>query len=189
MKKIPDHAKKVFEGVIFDVYHWDQEMFDGSTEIFEAVKKRDAVFVIATCDGKIAINHEQQPARSDFMSFPGGLSEKNQPDMLDNAKRELLEETGFHSDDWVVYFDVDQFNHPKIDSTIYYYIAKDCKKIAELKLDPGEKIQTILITFEEFLELRNNPKFRNKDLIPLLEKTAGSEEEKQKLKELFGIKN
>lgn len=189
MKKIPDHAKKVFEGVIFDVYHWGQEMFDGSVETFEAIKKRDAVFVLATCDGEIAVNHEQQPSRSDFVSLPGGLSEKNQPDMLSNAKRELMEEVGFQSDNWDTWFDVDQFNHPKIDSTVHYYIATNCKKTTEQKLDPGEKIQTILITFEEFLELRNNPKFRNKDLVPLLEKAAGSEEEKQKLKEIFGIKD
>lgn len=187
MKKIPDHAKRVFEGIIFDVYHWEQEMFDGTFETFEALKKRDAVFVLSTYDGKIAVNHEQQPARSAFISLPGGLSEKNQPEMLTNAKRELLEESGYESDDWKLWFTIDQFNHPKIDSTIHYFLAKNCKLAVEQKLDPGEKIETKLYTFDEFLELRHRPDFRNKDLIPILEKAAENQEEKQKLQELLGI--
>ena len=32
--KLPEQAKKVFDGEIFDVYQWDQEMYDGSTETF-----------------------------------------------------------------------------------------------------------------------------------------------------------
>ena len=32
---IPNHAKKVFAGKTFDVYHYEQKMFDGSTQIFE----------------------------------------------------------------------------------------------------------------------------------------------------------
>ncbi len=32
---IPDHATCVFRGMLFDVYQWQQEMFDGSIETFE----------------------------------------------------------------------------------------------------------------------------------------------------------
>ncbi|KKP89624.1 MAG: NUDIX hydrolase [Candidatus Moranbacteria bacterium GW2011_GWC2_37_73] len=32
---IPEHAKKVFSGTFFDVYQWEQEMFDGSKKIKE----------------------------------------------------------------------------------------------------------------------------------------------------------
>ena len=189
MKKIPDNAKKVFEGLIFDVYHWQQEMFDGSFETFEAIKKRSAVFALATHDGKIVINHEQQPSRSDFFSLPGGLTEKDQVDVLGNTKRELLEETGYESDDWVLWFESDEFGHSQIDTVIYFFIARNCMKIRDQKLGPGEKIETKLLTFEEFLELRSEPKFRNSELIPILEKVANSEVEKQKLKELLGVTN
>lgn len=36
--KLPPQAKKVFTGQIFDVYQWEQEMYDGSFETFEMLK-------------------------------------------------------------------------------------------------------------------------------------------------------
>jgi 8-oxo-dGTP pyrophosphatase MutT (NUDIX family) len=122
-----------------------------------------------------------------FLALPGGMCERDDSP-LESAKRELLEETGFHSDNWQEWFISDPLQHAKIDWSNYFYIAKDCKKIAEQKLDPGEKIEVTFATFEEFFEFRNNPKSRNKDLFPILEKASDNEEEKQKLKELLGIK-
>ena len=55
---IPADAKRVFEGVIFDVYQWQQKMFDGSTETFEVLKRPDSVEVIAIKDGKMVVIHE-----------------------------------------------------------------------------------------------------------------------------------
>ncbi len=53
---IPEHAKKVFSGVIFDVYHWEQEMFDGSRATFEKVKRADTVGVYGVLDdGRILL--------------------------------------------------------------------------------------------------------------------------------------
>ncbi len=186
MKKIPDNAKKVFEGLIFDVYHWDQEMFDGSISTFEAFKRRDSVTIVATFEGKIILNEEEQPGKSPFVTLPGGVCERDESP-LENAKRELLEETGLHSDEWSVWFVSDPWQAAKVEWNNYFYIAKNCVKIAEQQLDPGEKIVVQHITFEEFLELRHNPKARNKDLIPILEKAVNSEVEKQTLKELLGI--
>lgn len=186
MKKIPDNAKKVFEGIIFDVYHWEQEMFDGSFTTFEVLKKRDSVTVVALVEDTIVLNEGEQPGRDPFIALPGGMCELGE-DSLSNAKRELLEETGLSSEDWSLWFISDPWKAAKVEWNNYFYIAKKCKKIAEPRLDPGEKITNQYVTFEEFLELRNNPRGRNKDLIPILEKAAHNGEEKQKLKDLLGI--
>lgn len=186
MKKIPDNAKRVFEGIIFDVYHWKQELFDGTFTTFEAIKKRDTVTVVAVCDGKIILNQEEQPGKSAFTTLPGGMCEKG-PSPLEDAKRELLEETGLASDDWQQWFVSDPLQHAKIEWNNYFFIAKNCKKVTEQKLDAGEKIQVTVVTFEEFLDFRNNPKIRNRDLFPVLEKAATDEKEKQRLQELLGI--
>lgn len=185
MKKIPDHAKKVFEGVIFDVYHWDQEMFDGSTETFEALKRKDSASIIAVVENKIIVNHEEQPMKEPFITIPGGNVDQGTP--LEGARRELFEETGYVTEDWQEWFTSDPSHLSKMQCDNYFFIARNCQKTGQQKLDPGEKIEVTLATFEEFLELRNNPKFRNKDLIPVLEKAAESEEEKQKLKNILGI--
>ena len=75
MKKIPDHATKVFEGVLHDVYHWQQEMFDGTFETFEGIKRRDGVTIVAVVDNKIVINEEEQPNSKQFLLFiPSNVS-------------------------------------------------------------------------------------------------------------------
>ena len=34
---VPDGATRVFQGEIFGVYQWPQQLFDGSTDTFETV--------------------------------------------------------------------------------------------------------------------------------------------------------
>jgi ADP-ribose pyrophosphatase len=188
MNKIPTTAEKVFDGIIFDVYHWKQEMFDGSVETFEAIRKKDTVTIIAVVGDKILVNDEEQPGHGVFQALPGGRCEEGSTP-LEDAKRELAEETGYTADDWQEWFISDPWNAVKIEWNNHFFIARDCKKTEEQNLDPGEKITVNLLTFEEFLEFRHNPKARNKDLFQILEKAATDESEKQKLKELLFAPN
>jgi len=99
-RPLPKHAKKVFTGEIFDVYQWEQEMYDGSTVIFEKIKRADTVSVIPiTTEQKILISHEEQPGLKPFYGVFGGRIEPEE-NPLSAAKRELLEETGYQSDKW-----------------------------------------------------------------------------------------
>lgn len=152
---IPNHAKKVFDGVIFDVYQWDQEMFDGTIETFEALRRSATLEVIATQDNKIILTEEEQPAKPPFTAFLGGRLEEGE-NPLEGAKRELLEESGMVSDDWQLY---KTYRVPgKIDWPTYMYIARNCRKVAEPQLDAGEKIDLRPVDFEEFLDLAKNDK-------------------------------
>jgi hypothetical protein len=91
---IPSHAKKVFEGVIFDVYQWEQKMFDGSVETYEKLKRNGTVEIIAvTKDKKIIVLKESQPARSEFTNLISGRIERGETP-LETARKELLEEAG-----------------------------------------------------------------------------------------------
>jgi len=54
-KGIPSNAKLAFKGVIFEVWQWEQEMFDGTTEIFERIWRLPTVEIIATVGDKILI--------------------------------------------------------------------------------------------------------------------------------------
>lgn len=150
--KIPPQAKKVFKGMIFDVYQWEQKMYDGLTHTFERIKRPDTVIVIpVTKDGKIIICDQEQPHRDKpYLSLISGRVEENEPPE-EAAKRELLEETGFEAKDLILW---DEHSiSDKISWTIYTYIAKGCKKVAEQNLDGGEKIELKFVDFEEFIEL------------------------------------
>ena len=102
--KKPDSAKKVFEGVLFNVYQWSQKMFDGSTTTFESLERRDTVTIIpVTEDGKIIMTKQEQPCAGTFWSLPGGIMDPGE-EAFAAAKRELMEETGHFSDDWQDFF-------------------------------------------------------------------------------------
>jgi 8-oxo-dGTP pyrophosphatase MutT (NUDIX family) len=148
--KIPPQAKKVFKGVIFDVYQWEQEMFDGSKTIFERLKRPYTAEVIPVYNGKILIALQEQSAHLLGYSLFGGRVDEGENE-LSAAKRELLEEAGLASEDWELFETYDTGS--KIDWKVYYYIARNCKKIAEQKLDAGEKIEIKAVTFAEFINI------------------------------------
>jgi 8-oxo-dGTP pyrophosphatase MutT (NUDIX family) len=147
--KIPPQAKRVFKGIIYDVYHWQQKMFDGSSETFEMLKRVNTIEVIAVKDGKICISHQSQPTRKDFYSLFGGRAEEGEEPLV-TAKRELLEESGMTSNNWELYKTYQPIH--KIDWEIYTFIAKDCKKVAKQKLDAGEEIEIMELSFDKFIE-------------------------------------
>lgn len=159
MAKIPDIAKKVFSGVLYDVYHWDQEMYDGSFETFEMLKRNGGSAIICvTEDKKIIFLNEEQPSREPFPSIPGGCVEDHETDFLDVAKRELLEETGFSAPSWELIGEWSGFH--KLEMREHVYVAKGGVKVSDLKLDAGERIKVEFCDFDEFLQLCRNPLFQ-----------------------------
>lgn len=147
--KIPKQAKRVFKGVIFDVYQWPQKMYDGSIATFEKLKRPDTIQIIPVVGNKIVIAKEQQPDGWNRHGFIGGRVEPNETP-LNAAKRELLEEAGLKAKSWTLYKVSEPYQ--KLVWHIYFFIAHDCKKIAEQKLDNGEKITTKEVTFDQFIE-------------------------------------
>ena len=102
MVKIPDHAKKVFSGVIFDMYQWDQEMFDGSIATFEAGIRPSVVVAIPVVGDKIVLAHERQPGKDRYTTMISGRIEVGEEPLV-AAQRELEEEAGIVSDNWQLY--------------------------------------------------------------------------------------
>lgn len=179
--KVPQGSKKVFQGKIFSVYQWEQEMFDGSTETFEMLKRPNTIQVIATQGDKVLISRQSQPNKHNYLSLYGGRAEEDE-DPLVTAKRELLEESGLESDDWELYKVYTPYH--KIEWEIYFFIARHCKKIAEPHLDPGEKIEEVTLTFDEFVDFVENDDYLAKDLaldIFRMEKEGTLDQFKQKL--------
>lgn len=161
-RPLPKHAKKVFTGEIFDVYQWEQEMYDGSTVIFEKIKRADTVSVIPiTTEQKILISHEEQPGLKPFYGVFGGRIEPEE-NPLSAAKRELLEETGYQSDKWKLWHSFQPFE--KIEWAIFSFVAQDCQYIQAQNLDNGEKIEVMEVDFEKFIKYAQRPDFRDSEI-------------------------
>lgn len=152
---IPKHAKRIFKGRIFDIYQWKQKMFDGSFEVFEKIRRPDSVIIIATQKGKLVCLRQKQPNTGWFMCTPSGRMDVPGESPKNAALRELLEETGMIPGKLIPW--KKEVLKGKIISTIHFFIARDCVKISAQKLDPGEKIQVKLLSFEQYLKLVDTP--------------------------------
>lgn len=145
---IPKKAKRVFKGVIFDVYHWRQKLFDGSYATFERLKRKDSAIIIPTVGNKIIIVEEEQPRKPSSKGMIGGMGEYGESP-LETAKRELLEEVGYSSEDWELlktYSPLSMINY-----SINLFVARNCRKVKEPHLDAGEKVRMLTVNFDEFM--------------------------------------
>ena len=161
--RIPPHATKVFSGQIFDVYQWQQPLFDNSLATFEALKRTGTVCVIPILDdGQILLTDQEQPDRGPFIGTAGGRVEPSEaPEQA--ALRELEEETGYTADKLEL-FDIAQPTG-KIDWQIYTFLAKGCHKVSDPRLEAGERIKTFTGTFDEFVKLLAQDNFRDKEIV------------------------
>ncbi|MFH1089680.1 MAG: NUDIX hydrolase [Candidatus Uhrbacteria bacterium] len=180
---IPDHAKKVFDGVLFDVYQWEQELFDGTKTTFEKIKRPDTVVVFPVMDdGRIVLTEQEQPGKEPFIGTTGGQVDEGE-DILAAAKRELLEESGYEASGFVLW----DVRHPatKIDWVIYTFVAKGLKKVADLNLDAGEKIKLKPVEFEEFLKIALDKKFVEKEITSKIYEAKLDPKKMAELRQLF----
>ncbi len=159
--KIPQSAKLAFKGKIFDVYQWEQKLYDGSFATFEALKRPGTIQIIPTRGDKVLLSYEEQPSKPLGFTFLGGRSEEGEEPLV-TAKRELLEETGMESSDWELLKFYE--NQGKIEWNTYLFAARNCKKVAEPNLDPGEKIEIKKVSFDEFLDIVSGEKFWGRDI-------------------------
>lgn len=185
---MPQNAKCVFKGKIFEVWQWEQKMYDGSVEIFERLKRPNTAQVIPIVGDKIIIQIEQQPHKKQpVLSIPGGRFNDNEKS-LQAAKREFLEETGYISRDWMLWKKVNPAF--KIEWTVYTYIARNCVFDKSPSLDAGEKIKTQLVSFEEFMKIATeNPLFYSPEIVPDLLRLQLNVKRKEEFRKLlFGKK-
>ncbi len=183
---LPDNAKCVFKGILFDVYQWEQELYDGSKATFEKLKREDTVVIIPSLpDKRLLFLTDEQPGRGPVLTFPAGRMDKEGEDPLVAAKRELLEETGHESDDWSLWRAIQPVT--KIDWAIYFFVARNCKKTTEPDPGPGERITTEFKTLDEIIELVHHPRFAADDTrVDLVEAKYNPKARAQLEKAFFG---
>jgi len=181
----PKDAKKVFSGVMFDVYQWQQEMFDGSYKTFEKIKRQDSVGVFPiTKERKIILTRQSQPGIEPFIGVIGGRVE-NDKDPIEIAKEELLEEAGMKAKSLEFWYSEQLFE--KIDWAIYMFIAKDLVKVQDPKPDSGEKIELVEYTFDELINLMSQDNFRDVDIAIKFLRERNDSKKFNEIKKLFSL--
>ena len=85
------------------------------------------------------------------LELPGGVSDPGETP-FESSKRELLEETGFSSENWISLGKVSS-NPAMLTNYTHTYLALDCQKTAEQNLDGNERINVHVLPLVDFLNL------------------------------------
>ena len=141
---------------------------DGNVfEPFYSFSRRDYVVVVASdCDGNyLCVRQFRQGIKEVTTEFPAGGLERSDgkeyragggdfrsEDALAAAKRELLEETGYSSEDWTHLITIPS-NATIADNFAYVYMAKNCRKVGRQDLDETEFLNVEIHTKQEIEEL------------------------------------
>lgn len=180
---LPNNARKVFEGAMFDVYQWEQEMFDGSKKVYEKLKRPDTVVVFGVLsNGKILLTKQEQASKESFIGAAGGRIKPGE-NILEAAKRELLEETGYEADEFILWKAIQPIS--RIEWAVYVFVAHGLKKISKQSLGASEKIEVINVDFDEFVEIALQENFYQQEIYRDVVEAIHNKKKGSKLKKIF----
>ena len=121
---------------------------------FYTVTIPDAAMIAAiTVQGDILLKSEYRYAIGEsVIECPAGMFDYNENDPLLVAKRELLEETGYSSDNWI-YLGPTLESTSKLTNRMHLFLAKECKCISEQNLDENEYLDVISVSLKDAVQM------------------------------------
>lgn len=98
-----------------------------------------------TPEGKVVmIRQYRLGTRSETLEIPGGLISEGDADPAEAALREMIEETGYHSDE-VVHIGTVEPNPAIQNNRCHTYLARNAVPVSGQNLDPTEAIEVELV--------------------------------------------
>jgi len=120
-----------------------------AVDYYSIETRTDAVSILAkTKEGLFVVNEEYRyPVRRYLLSLPGGYMDDNEsPEQ--SAERELLEETGYKAERFVLMGS--SYPYAGVSNQqLFYVVALGAEKVAEPKLEPAEILRTSVLNIEE----------------------------------------
>ena len=125
---------------------------DNKVTKFHVFVRSSRLTNLTTKDNEFLLIVQPRPVKDGFLvEFPAGYVEDKENPLI-SAKRELIEETGYYSDN-IKYLDSFYQDQGCSEAYNYAYLALDCEKVKEQKLDKEEFVRYFLCNYDEVLEL------------------------------------
>lgn len=145
-------SEAVYDGVLLHVRRDNVRLPDGKTGVREYIVHPGAVAILPLFDdGSILLERQYRyPLRQVLIEIPAGKIDPGEATAT-TAKRELLEETGYHADEWAYLTTI----HPICAYTnerVEIWLARGLRDGGERKLDEGEFLETFKLLHAEAME-------------------------------------
>ena len=142
----------VFSGVLLHVYADRVRAPDGHITQREYVRHPGAVVVVPLLDdGQVLLERQYRyPLRRTFIEFPAGKIDPGES-LLACAQRELMEETGYHADQWLHlggFHNAIGYSDEKID----VFLARELVHVGDPRTDAGEVLDVFTVPWEQVLD-------------------------------------
>lgn len=124
---------------------------------FYTVTIRDAAAIVALDEaGNLILKNEYRYCYGrSLLEVPAGTFEEGETDGLAVAKRELLEETGYVSDEWQ-YLGATVESSAKLTNYMHIYFANHCRKVSEQHLDATEELDVLIVPLKQAVDMVMN---------------------------------
>ncbi|MGF3066743.1 NUDIX hydrolase [Facklamia sp. P12950] len=154
-------VNQIYDGAILQLYQNEVRLPNGQTAKRELIHHLPAVGILAeTKNNEVVLVKQYRPAIADeIYEIPAGIIDQVEGQLeepLIAAKRELNEETGYASAEWI--FNSKFYISPGyIDEAIYLFFAKSIEEAKEkLDQDENEEVSHYLFTAQQVREMIKN---------------------------------
>lgn len=162
-------SKDVYKGIVIDVKLDEVELSDGKISKREVAQHSGGVVIAAKTinDEILLVKQYRYPIGKPLIEVPAGKLERGE-NVLEAAKRELLEETGYVAKNWVDLGYI--YSSPGFcDEKLYLFMATELDFVAP-NPDDGEILQPLQININEVFKMIKNGQIDDAKTIAVLMK-------------------
>ena len=154
-------SETIYDGKILKLNKDIVKLQNNSKTYREIIHHPGACCVVAIDNNKdiLMVRQFRYAINQQILEIPAGKLDVPEESPLLAAKRELLEETGYVSDDWSHLITIPS-NATIADNLAYIYVAKNCRKMSGQSLDEMEFLNAVRLDADEIEKLISDGEFK-----------------------------